>query len=191
MTAASSEPGTGLRERHRRRTMDAIIDAALALFEEKGYDAVSVEEIAATADVSPRTFYRYFPAKDDVLVLGPDTGAAVQAALAEDSPDETDVDFVARILMAALRARRPERARRGYQLIQTTPALQARIYRLVSGDQDVIVQALLARGAARQSSRGNPAGAAELRARLITVAVSDAIRLGVGAWIQAGQRGPV
>lgn len=189
--AANTEPGTGLRERHRRRTMDAIIDAALALFEEKGYDAVSVEEIAATADVSPRTFYRYFPAKEDVLVLDPDTGAAVRAALAENNPDESDADFVARVLIAALTARRPERARRGYKLIQTTPALQARIYRLVWGDQEVIVQALLARSAARRPSGGTPTGPAELRARLITVAVSDAIRIGVGAWVQSGQRGPV
>jgi AcrR family transcriptional regulator len=171
--------------------MDAIIDVALALFEEKGYDAVSVEDIAAEAEVSPRTFYRYFPAKEDVLVLDPDTDAAVRAALAENHPDETDVDFVARTLIAALTARRPERARRGYHLIQTTPALQARIYRLVWNDQEGIVQALLARGAARRPSRDTPTRAAELRARVITVAVSDAIRIGVAAWVQSGQRGPV
>ena len=178
---------TGLRERRRRRTMDAIIDGALALFEERGYDAVSVEEIAAAAEVSPRTFYRYFPAKEDVLVLDPETDAAVRAALAEDQPDETDVDFVARTLIAALTARRPERARRGYHLIQATPALQGRIHQLVWRDQEIIVQALLARG----PGRGTPAQDAELRARVITVAVSDAIRIGVGAWVQAGQRGPV
>jgi AcrR family transcriptional regulator len=184
-------PETSLRERRRRRTMDAIIDAALALFEARGYDAVSVEEIAAVAEVSPRTFYRYFPAKEDVLVLDPETNTAVRAALAEDRPDETDVDFVARTLIAAMTARRPERARRGYHLIQTTPALQARIYQLAWRDQEGIVQALLARGTARLPGRGTPALDAELRARVITVAVSDAIRTGVGAWVQAGQRGPV
>jgi AcrR family transcriptional regulator len=171
--------------------MDAIIDAALTLFEERGYDAVSVEEIAAAAEVSPRTFYRYFPAKEDVLVLDPETDAAVRAALAEDQPDETDADFVARTLIAALMARRPERARRGYHVIQATPALQARIYQLVWRDQEGIVQALLARGTARRPHRDTPARDAELRARVITVAVSDAIRTGVGAWVQAGQPGPV
>ena len=168
-----------------------IIDAALALFEEKGYDAVPVEEIAAAAEVSPRTFYRYFPVKEDVLVLDPETDTAVRAALAEDHPDETDAEFVARTLIAALTARRPERARRAYHLIQVTPALQARIYRLVWRDQEGIVQALLARGAARQSGGGTPARDAELRARVTTIAVSDAIRIGVAAWVQAGQPGPV
>ena len=191
MTVVNSTPEAGLRERRRRRTMDAIIDAALALFEDRGYDAVSVEEIAAAAEVSPRTFYRYFPAKEDVLVLDPETDAAVRAALAEDRPDEADVDFVARTLIAALTARRPERARRGYRLIQSTPALQARIYQLVWRDQEGIVQALLARSTARRPGGGPSARDAELRARVITVAVSDAIRTGVGAWIQAGQRGPV
>jgi AcrR family transcriptional regulator len=187
----STAPETGLRERRRRRTMDAIIDAALALFEDKGYDAVSVEEIAAAAEVSPRTFYRYFPAKEDVLVLDPQTDAAVRAALAEDHPDETDVDFVARTLIAALTARRPERARRGYQLMQATPALQARIYQLTWRDQEPIVQALLARGTSRRPGRGIPAQDADLRARVITVAVSDTIRIGVAAWVKAGQPGPV
>jgi AcrR family transcriptional regulator len=190
VTVVNTTPETGLRERRRRRTMDAIIDAALALFEERGYDAVSVEEIAAAAEVSPRTFYRYFPAKEDVLVLDPETDAAVRAALAEDRPDETDVDFVARTLIAALTARQPARARRGYHLIQATPALQARIHQLVWHDQEGIVQALLARGKARRPGCGTPADA-EMRARVISVAVSDAIRTGVGAWVQAGQRGPV
>jgi AcrR family transcriptional regulator len=191
--ATNADPGTGLRERRRRRTMNAIIDAALALFEEKGYDAVSVEEIAAAAEVSPRTFYRYFQVKEDVLVFDPETDAAARAALAEDHPGETDVDFVARTLIAALMVRQPERARRGYHLIQTTPALQARIYQLVWRDQEGIVQALLARGTTRRSAsgRGTPARDAELRARVVNAAVSDAIRIGVGAWVQAGQRGPV
>ncbi|WP_051808280.1 TetR/AcrR family transcriptional regulator [Actinoplanes subtropicus] len=183
MSTSDAGDGTGLRERRRRRTMEAIIDAALALFEERGYDAVPVEEIAAAAEVSPRTFYRHFPAKEDVLVLDPRTEAAVRAALAEERPGETDAGFVARTLIAALTARRPDRARRGYQLIQTTPALQARAFQLVWRDQEAIVQALLAR---------RPAGPdAELRARVVTVAVGDAVRVGLAAWVQAGQPGPV
>jgi AcrR family transcriptional regulator len=182
---------SGLRERHRHRTMNAIIDAALALFEDKGYDAVSVEEIAAAAEVSPRTFYRYFPAKEDVLVLDPQTDTALRTALADDRPDETDADFVARALIAAFTARHPERARRGYHLIQTTPALQARVYQLVWRDQEVIVQALLTRAAARRTGRRTATRDAELRARVITVAVSDAVRVGLGAWVRSGQRGAV
>lgn len=182
-TMPAIDAETSLRARHKRRTQDAIIDAALDLFEHKGYDAVSVDEIAAAAEVSPRTFYRYFPAKEDLLVIDPEIQAAMRAALADRRPNETDVDFVARAMIAALSAHRPDRARRRYQLVQATPALQARIYQLVWRDQEHIVEALLA-GSPRTPD-------AELRAHVVTHAVSDAIRVAVTFWIQSGQHGPV
>jgi AcrR family transcriptional regulator len=58
----------GLRERKKRQTYQAISDAAIALFLKKGFDRVSVAEVAAAADVSKPTLFRYFPAKEDLAL---------------------------------------------------------------------------------------------------------------------------
>ncbi|MER5888360.1 TetR family transcriptional regulator [Streptomyces sp. NPDC001941] len=58
----------GLRERKKRQTYRAISEAAIALFLDKGFDAVSVAEVAAAAEVSKPTLFRYFPAKEDLVV---------------------------------------------------------------------------------------------------------------------------
>lgn len=179
---AAGDAQTSLRKRKKKRTQDAIIDAALRLFEAKGYDAVSVEEIAAAAEVSPRTFYRYFPAKDDVLFGGPHTEEAARQALAGRRPGETDVDFVARAMLAGVTASDPARTMLVYRLVQTVPTLQARLYQLIwRGGQEHVVDALLAGGPRTRD--------AELRARVLTHAVTDAIRVAVVSWLQSGQHG--
>jgi AcrR family transcriptional regulator len=59
-----------LRDRHKSQTRRALRDAALSLFAKQGYDATTIEEIAEKAGVSTRTFFRYFPIKEDFLYHG-------------------------------------------------------------------------------------------------------------------------
>jgi AcrR family transcriptional regulator len=70
----------GLRERKRQQTRQALISAAMRLFDEKGYEQTTVAEIAAAAGVSTKTFFNYFATKDEVLF--PHLSARIDAAAA-------------------------------------------------------------------------------------------------------------
>jgi AcrR family transcriptional regulator len=75
----------GLRERKKARTRATLREHALRLFREQGYHATTVEQIAAAAEVSPSTFFRYFPTKED-LVLQDDMDTRMTEALERQPP---------------------------------------------------------------------------------------------------------
>lgn len=65
------DEGTGLRERKRRTAMAHVQDTALGLFDEHGFDAVTIEQVAAAAAVSPSSVYRYFGTKEGIVLYDP------------------------------------------------------------------------------------------------------------------------
>ena len=83
-------PHTSLRERKKARTRASLREHALRLFREHGYQATTVEQIAAAAEVSPSTFFRYFPTKEDV-VLRDDMDDRILEALARQPTSMTPI----------------------------------------------------------------------------------------------------
>jgi AcrR family transcriptional regulator len=93
---------TGLRERSKARRRAAVIRAAYELFAERGYDATTVADIAAAAEVSPRTVAMYFPAKQDIALSRFSDGvASLTDAIRGRRPGETLHEVFGRWLLAS------------------------------------------------------------------------------------------
>jgi len=98
---SASSPPLGLRERKKIKTRQTIRREAFRLIEENGYAATTVEQIAEAAEVSPSTFFRYFPAKESVL-LADDLDPIILDALAAQPPDLSPSQAVRRAYEAAI-----------------------------------------------------------------------------------------
>lgn len=117
------------RERRRRRTRALVAEAALRLADERGYDHVTVDDIAEAADIAPRTFFRYFATKDDAFFVDHGEQLAHLRRELDALPDDAPVaEGLARAVLAMVQDAEPdrERAQARARLVDATPALRAR-----------------------------------------------------------------
>jgi AcrR family transcriptional regulator len=177
--ARPSEPLSGLRERKKVKTRLAIEDAALGLFEEQGFEATTVEEIAARADISTTTFFRYFPTKADVVLS--DHGERLPAlhdSIVERPAGESDLLALWRSLkMEWLGAVDPERTARKAKIVATSDALRGLSFHRGHQWLAVVTDALAKR---RGRDRGDERCALAARVGL------EALGYAVERWIERG-----
>jgi AcrR family transcriptional regulator len=139
---------TGLRERKKQQTHDALSEAAIALFLERGFDEVSVTDIAAAANVSKPTLFKYFPTKQD-LVLHRIADHRHEAARVVATAAVPPVRALREHFLAGLVARDPitglndhPQVLAYYRLVFTTPALTTRLHQFMDDDQRALADAL-------------------------------------------------
>ena len=169
------------RQRKRARTRAAIIDAAIDLFEKRGYDATTVADIAAAADIGTRTFFDYFASKEELLF--PEVDARVLAtieAIAHRSADDGPADVLLRALQHVVDADRDLTARSArlrMRLIQTVPAVRGRA---------LLLQLEAQREIARHLMTAYPDQLDEITAGALVGAFVGAVSGAVQAMIDAG-----
>ncbi|MBJ7329814.1 MAG: TetR family transcriptional regulator [Solirubrobacteraceae bacterium] len=160
----------GLRERKKRQTRDAIIEAALHLFDEQGFEATTIAQIAQAVDIAPRTFFGYFKSKEQVVFYDSDAmRESFARRLAARASGETT--------MAALRAwivgradlmERPnEEAVLRERVLQASPTLLAHQNEVLARFEELLAQGIA------QDLDDVPDG---LRPRLVSAAAVAALR---------------
>lgn len=139
----------GLRERKKTETRQHLSDVATRLFAERGFDAVSVSEIADAADVSRPTVFAYFPRKEDLVF---DRVDAVTATIARalQARDEAPIHAVRRLLVGASApgglGKRVTEQRAFWRLVAGSRALQSRARELAEHMEGALAAALHNRG---------------------------------------------
>lgn len=175
----TSPPRATLRERKKQQTRAAIQREALRLFRERGYSATTCEQIAAAADVSPATFYRYFPTKEDV-VLTDDYDPLLMASLAARPARESPLAAMRAVIedtIGAVYSADEGTIRERAKLTLSVPEIRAHLY-----DQFQATAVLLAGELGpRMGDRTDG-----LRARVVASAIASALLVALEFWSDDG-----
>jgi AcrR family transcriptional regulator len=183
----SAEPG--LRERKKERTRQQIAEAAHALFAERGFDGVTVAEVAQAADVSPGTVFNYFPTKEELFYSGMEAFEATLVDAVRERPAGEPVLAAFRrfVLGRSSRLAAEEVAdviASAARIINASPALQARERQIVAEFTGELANLI----AEEQGPRGSTVEAWTVANALM--GVQRALVAHVRARVLAGIRGP-
>lgn len=174
MTKTTGGATEGRRETKRRQTRERIEEAAMSLFLERGFDNTTIEEIAERAEVSKRSFFDYFPTKEEVVFAWQDGFADhLMAAIASRPAEEPAVRAVQYGLVSAITAATDGRALALAELIRCTPVLKARDQLKYAKLELKLTEALKARSRSDEE---------RLRMRLLAAVVIGALRAGGEIW---------
>ncbi|MDP9397831.1 MAG: TetR/AcrR family transcriptional regulator [Actinomycetota bacterium] len=168
----------GLRERKKAATRRRIQESALGLFVEKGYDATTVEEVAAVAGVSHMTFFRHFPTKEAVVEsddYDPLIAELIRRCPAEEHPLDALRAALAEGLAAVYDVHRDVLLVRT-RLILTTPALRAHRADNQYATERLFADALAARGG----------GGSTFDLRVHAAAALAALTVALSSWVDSG-----
>ncbi len=176
----------GLRERKRRATEAALRRAAVDLASEQGFDAITIDEICRRAGVSPRTFFNYFPSKEDAVLQArpsPPTGDDLERFCA-GGPSGDLVTDLATMMGAHLAARLPPATDlvRHHHLLHSDPRLEAHFR---AGLRDLEV------GIARAIATRTDTPVEDLPVQVLSAVASGVVRVAMTRWIAAGGDLPV
>ena len=167
----------GLRERKKVATRSALSTAALALAAERGVDAVTVEDIAAAADVSARTFFNYFATKEQAFVADDlDRGEAMLRQLRAEPSEAPPWPTLVRLLgehLAGAAEVSPEQARAEHA-VRTHPAVLAVQFQQYAGLELQLVAEIARRSGAQATG---------LAPRLMAATLVSALRAALETWL--------
>ncbi|GAB3425451.1 TetR/AcrR family transcriptional regulator [Flindersiella endophytica] len=161
---------SGLRERKKAQTRAAIQRQALRLFHKQGYESTTVQQIAAAAEVSESTFFRYFPTKEAVVLwddLDPAIVARIRAQPAAVSP-VTALRSALRSTFGELSATRQRELRQRVELMLSAPPLRATLIDELAGPMRVLTELV----AERTGRPANDPGVRAIAGAVIGVGLS-------------------
>ncbi|WP_409334830.1 TetR family transcriptional regulator [Bradyrhizobium neotropicale] len=177
-TAPGAAPG--LRARKRQETREKLTRAAMALFLERGFEATTLDDIVAAADISRRTFFHYFASKEDVVFAWQEeASAALIAAVAARPAGESMLAAAENAIIAMAGQLDPAEVVALARLKQDNPALQARDQLKYEKLERTLADALLRR-------TGNKTD--KMQARLVAMIATGAMRVGGELWAAEGAR---
>jgi AcrR family transcriptional regulator len=173
-------PAPGLRARKRQETREKLTRAAMALFLERGFEATTLDDIVAAADISRRTFFHYFASKEDVVFAWQEgASAALIAEVAARPSSESMLAAAENAIIAMAGQLDPSQVAALARLKQDNPALQARDQVKYEKLERTLADALLKRP-------GNKTD--KMQARLVAMIATGAMRVGGELWAAEGAR---